>query len=351
MIFKHKILIFVFLVYHMSNIIAKNFFEKFVRETTYNFRTLPQSGSGRINFIGTTQNHNFIITQNENIRENEAFFYFSNEFAKLNLNTPKILAINENKTIYIQEFLGENTLSEIISREGHTEHVKTLVKKTLIKLFDLQQKTQNQIDFSKSYEYEVYDELPITHDLYYFKNFLVDILEIPYHKSSLLKEFKKIISKIENLSPKTLMLRDFQARNIIINEQNNIFFIDYQSAMQGIAMYDVVSFIYQAKANFPIEWKSEMLKFYIQLWDKKQQNQLWKSLPYCQLIRFLQVLGAYGFRGIVQKKSHFLKSLDQGIKNIYNFFENWEEKKQYPELYQIILKLSEYNHNFTENNS
>ena len=335
----------------MSNIIAKNFFEKFVRETTYNFRTLPQSGSGRINFIGTTQNHNFIITQNENIRENEAFFYFSNEFAKLNLNTPKILAINENKTIYIQEFLGENTLSEIISCEGHTEHVKTLVKKTLIKLFDLQQKTQNQIDFSKSYEYEVYDELPITHDLYYFKNFLVDILEIPYHKSSLLKEFKKIISKIENLSPKTLMLRDFQARNIIINEQNNIFFIDYQSAMQGIAMYDVVSFIYQAKANFPIEWKSEMLKFYIRLWDKKQQNQLWKSLPYCQLIRFLQVLGAYGFRGIVQKKSHFLKSLDQGIKNIYNFFENWEEKKQYPELYQIIQKLSHYHHNFIKNKS
>ena len=243
MIFKHKILIFVFLVYHMSNIIAKNFFEKFVRETTYNFRTLPQSGSGRINFIGTTQNHNFIITQNENIRENEAFFYFSNEFAKLNLNTPKILAINENKTIYIQEFLGENTLSEIISREGHTEHVKTLVKETLVKLFDLQQKTQNQIDFSKSYEYEVYNELPITHDLYYFKNFLVDILEVPYHKSYLLKEFKKIISKIENLSPKILMLRDFQARNIIINEQNNIFFIDYQSAMQGIAMYDVVSFM------------------------------------------------------------------------------------------------------------
>ena len=101
----------------MSDLSAKNFFEKFIGETTYNFRTLPQSGSGRINFIGTTQNHNFIITQNENIRENEAFFYFSNEFAKLNLNTPKILAINENKTIYIQEFLGEDTLSEIISRE------------------------------------------------------------------------------------------------------------------------------------------------------------------------------------------------------------------------------------------
>lgn len=330
----------------MSDLSAKNFFEKLIGETTYNFRTLPQSGSGRINFIGTTQNHNFIITQNENIKENEAFFYFSNEFTKLNLNTPKILAINESKTIYIQEFLGENTLSEIISREGHTEHVKTLVKKTLIELFDLQQKTQNQIDFSKSYEYEVYDDLPITHDLYYFKNFLVDILEIPYHKSTLLKEFKKIVSKIENLSPKILMLRDFQARNIIINEQNNVFFIDYQSAMQGVAMYDVVSFLYQAKANFSEEWKNEMLKFYVQLWEEKQQNQLWESLPYCQLIRFLQVLGAYGFRGIIQQKSHFLESLDQGIKNINDFFEHWEGKKQYPELYQIIQKLSHYHHNF-----
>ena len=180
----------------MSNLSAKNFFEKFIGETTYNFKILPQSGSGRVNFVGTAQNHHFIITQNENIRENEAFFYFSNEFAKLNLNTPKILAINESKNIYIQEFLGENTLSEIISSEGHTEHVKTLVKKSLTKLFDLQQKTQSQIDFSKSFEYEVYDDLPITHDLYYFKNFLVDILEIPYHKSSLLKEFKKIVSKV-----------------------------------------------------------------------------------------------------------------------------------------------------------
>ena len=330
----------------MSDLNAKNFFEKFIGETTYNFKILPQSGSGRVNFVGTAQNHHFIITQNENIRENEAFFYFSNEFAKLNLNTPKILAINESKNIYIQEFLGENTLSEIISSEEHTEHVKTLAKKSLTKLFDLQQKTQNQIDFSKSYEYEAYNDLPITHDLYYFKNFLVDILEIPYHKSSLLKEFKKIVSKVENLSPKTLMLRDFQARNIIINEQNNVFFIDYQSAMQGVAMYDMVSFLYQAKANFSKEWKNEMLEFYIQLWEEKQQNQLWESLPYCQLIRFLQVLGAYGFRGIIQKKSHFLGSLDQGIKNINDFFEHWEEKKQYPELCQIIQKLSHYHHNF-----
>jgi hypothetical protein len=70
-----------------------------------------------------------------------------------------------------------------------------LVKQTLEKLFQLQKTTQNKIDFSKTFEYEKYDELPIIHDLYYFKNFLIDVLELQYHKSSLLKELKKLQQK------------------------------------------------------------------------------------------------------------------------------------------------------------
>lgn len=320
---------------------AKTFFENFIGETALEFHALPQSGSARANFIGKSKNQTYIITYNKDLRENEAFFYLSDEFSKLNLNTPKILAINSERNIYVQEFLGKYTLSELINQEGHSPRIKSLVKKSLFQLFELQQKTKGKIDFRKSFEYEIYDELPITHDLYYFKNFLVDVLEIPYHKSSLLKEFQQIAVKIKTLSPKTLMIRDFQSRNIMVNDEE-VFFIDYQSAMEGVAMYDVVSFLFQAKASFPTDWKNEMLEYYIQLWDKEQQNQLWEALPYCQLIRFLQVLGAYGFRGIIQRKPHFIASLEQGIKNLCEFFEHWEEKKQYPELYDIVQKLPQY---------
>lgn len=320
--------------------IKKNF-EDFINGNAADFQALPQSGSSRANFIGKSNSQTYIITYNENIRENEAFFYLSQKFSELNLNTPRIFSINRERNIYIQEFLGEHTLSDIISKEGHSQNVKSLVQKSLDKLFELQQKTKNKIDFSQSFEYEKYDELPITHDLYYFKNFLIDVLEIPYHKSSLLKEFKILTKKIENLSPKTLMIRDFQARNIMVMN-DDVFFIDYQSAMEGPAMYDVVSFLFQAKANFPEEWKKEMLNYYINLWDESTQKQLWEALPYCQLIRFLQVLGAYGFRGIIQKKPHFLSSLEQGIRNIQQFFSQWEEKNNYPELQQIIKQLEHY---------
>ena len=324
----------------MNSSEAKNFFEEFVGKPSTSFFELPQSGSARMNFIGETSQEKYVITYNENLLENEAFFYFSEVFENLKLNTPKIFKINEERNLYIQEFLGKETLSEIIAKENESENVKYLVQQTLQKLFILQKETQNKIDYTKTFEYEKYDELPVIHDLYYFKNFVADVLELHYHKSSLLKEFKKIAEKIENLEPKSLMIRDFQARNILVKE-SQVFFIDYQAAMYGPAMYDMVSFLFQAKANFSEQFKNEMLEYYFSFYENEEEkNQLQESLKYCKLIRFLQVLGAYGFRGLIQRKAHFIASIEQGIKNLVDFAETETEMNYYPELKNLIIKLN-----------
>lgn len=318
---------------------AKHFFEDFTGENSIEFFALAQSGSARQNFVGSNGNEKFIITYNENLRENEAFFYFSEAFSELKLNTPKIFKISDDRKIYIQEFLGESTLSEIIEKEGLSERVKSLVKLTLEKLFLLQTKTFGEVDFSKTFEYEKYDEFPILHDLNYFKFCFLDVLELHYHKSTLLEEFKKIAKKIENLQPKGLMIRDFQARNIMVNNKDEVSFIDYQSAMQGPLMYDVISFLYQAKANFPENFRQEMLAFYFSKFDKEKRNQLQNCLKPLQMIRYIQVLGAYGFRGLIQRKKHFIASLEKGIENLYELSENWEEMRDFPELKNLISKL------------
>ena len=324
----------------MNNENVKLFFEEYIGGKSTDFFSLAQSGSARQNFVGTTSTGKFIITYNENVAENESFYYFSKIFSALKLNSPQIFKISEDRKLYVQEFLGENTLSEIIEKEGLSDRVKSLVKQTLTKLFELQTKTENQIDYSKTFEYENYDNLPITNDLFYFKSFIADVLEIPYHKASLLKEFKKITEILENTAPKGLMIRDFQARNIMVNNDDKVFFIDYQSAMKGPLMYDVISFLYQAKANFPEEFKEEMLAFYFSLWENNQaESELKQSLKPILLIRLMQVLGAYGFRGLIQRKSHFLKSLDQGIENLDQFSNHWEEMKDFPELKKLINEL------------
>ena len=319
----------------------QDFFGEFLGKKPDSFIALPQSGSSRINYIGSCEDQKYVITYNENIRENEAFFYFSDLFQSLDLNTPKIFTINSGRNLYIQEFLGNKTLSEIISEEKDSARVKNLVKKSLQKLFELQTKTLVKVDYKKSFEYESYDDLPITHDLYYFKNFLIDVLEIEYHKSTLLKEFKIISELIQRLEPKTLMIRDFQSRNILVDENDEVFFIDYQSAMEGPATYDVISFLYQAKANFPEDFKEEMLEYYLSFWEKdSDKDNLKQSFEWMKMMRFLQVLGAYGFRGLIQRKTHFLASLLKGIDNIYDLNQNWNEiSLQFPELYFIILRL------------
>ena len=319
----------------------QNFFEDFLGNKTDSFITLPQSGSSRINYIASSEGKKYVVTYNENIRENEAFFYFSELFDGLMLNTPKVLSINKERDLYIQEFLGNKTLSEVISEDGLSDRVRDLVKKSLKALFELQSKTLGKVNFSNSFEYESYDDLPIMHDLYYFKNFLVDILEIEYHKSTLLKEFKMISNIIQKLEPKTLMIRDFQSRNILVNDNDEVFFIDYQSAMEGPATYDVISFLYQAKANFSNNFKEEMLDYYLSFWENDSKKQTLKeSFNWMKMMRFLQVLGAYGFRGLIQKKSHFLASLFQGIENIFELSQSWEEIFiEFPELNSVIKKL------------
>lgn len=320
---------------------AQLFFENYIDKPAEQFVILAQSGSARINYLATIDNKQYIITQNNDIRENQAFFYFSNIFETLELNTPKILAINDTRDIYVQEFLGKNTLSEIIAEEGLSQNVRYLVKQSLEQLYRVQSLTQNKIDYNNSFEYQAYDDLPILHDLYYFKNFLVDVLEIPYHKSTLLKEFKSITTLVENLSPKGIMIRDFQSRNIMVDQENKVHFIDYQAAMHGPLMYDVISFLYQAKANFPDDFKTEMLNHYYQLWnDILVIDNLKASFEPLLMMRYLQVLGAYGFRGIIQRKKHFLQSLDQGIGNIGKLALTGNILQNYPEIYQLILNLN-----------
>ena len=71
------------------------------------------------------------------------------------------------------------------------------------------------------------------------------------------------------------------------------------------------------------------------------KKSLENSVAPIRLIRNLQVLGAYGFRGLVQKKEHFIKSIGNGIENLYQTSEAWNEMNEFPELKKLINSLKE----------
>ena len=138
------------------------------------------------------------------------------------------------------------------------------------------------------------------------------------------------------------MFRDFQSRNIIV-QNDQVHFIDYQGGMQGALQYDVASLLWQAKAELSEEWKDRLLEYYMDQVDPLLEEPVDRITFVSQyngyvLIRLLQVLGAYGFRGLFERKAHFLASIPLALQNLKFFIEHKRVGIVTPE-FDRVLKL------------
>jgi len=102
-------------------------------------------------------------------------------------------------------------------------------------------------------------------------------------------------------------------------KNDELYFIDYQGGRKGALQYDVASLLYDAKADIPQHIRDELLEYYLLILNQKVNvdREKFKKFYYGYvLIRILQAMGAYGFRGIHEKKAHFLKSIPFAINNL-----------------------------------
>ncbi|NDC41329.1 MAG: hypothetical protein EBZ77_07245 [Chitinophagia bacterium] len=58
------------------------------------------------------------------------------------------------------------------------------------------------------------------------------------------------------------------------------------------------------------------------------------------LVRLLQVLGAYGFRGLLQHKAHFVASIAPALTNLETFLAGHPQTPAYPEMRNLLEKIS-----------
>src|SRR5260221_11886767 len=137
------------------------------------------------------------------------------------------------------------------------------------------------------------------------------------------------------------MFRDFQSRNILVKEDNSVHFIDYQGGMKGAPQYDVASMLWQARANLSDEWKYNLLDDYMNAFENILDHGIDRKVFQTQyngyvLIRLLQVLGAYGFRGLFERKAQFLTSIPLALHNLKDFFQNQSLGISVPEFKKVL---------------
>ena len=316
-------------------------FQQHNKDEIIAFDKLPQAGSERHYYRITTAPKTFIATYGANVPENEAFIYFSDHFNKSDLPTAEIFYISDDKKIYIQEDFGDTSLLDELETKGFTTEVYELYKESLASLALLQTKGDKNLDYSKCLTNKEFGKQAIMADLLYFKYYFLDALRRPYDKQKLIDDFEALSNYLSHTEYKYFMFRDFQSRNIMVTPDKKVHFIDYQGGMKGAPQYDVASLLSQARANLPEDWKQYLLDDYINSFEeiigKSIDREVFKSQYHGYvLIRMLQVLGAYGFRGLFERKAHFLTSIPLALQNLKGFLINQSIGISVPEFKKVL---------------
>jgi aminoglycoside/choline kinase family phosphotransferase len=253
---------------------------------------------------------------------------------------PEICAINEAYTLYIQEDFGDQSLLKELEKQGYNDHVYGFFRQSLEELAHLQIMGDDGLDYSWAITSREFGKQAILSDLLYFKYYFLDTLEIPYDKERLIDDFEALSTYLTHVDHKYFMFRDFQSRNIMLKD-DKVHFIDFQGGMKGALQYDVASLLWQAKAELSDDWKDRLLEDYMDVVERLLDKKIDRTRFVSQyngyvLIRLLQVLGAYGFRGLFERKAHFLISIPLALRNFRAFMSNKQVGIVLPEFERLL---------------
>lgn len=260
----------------------------------------------------------------DNARDARAFVSLADIFARHGVKVPAVYAHDSDYSCYIEQDLGDVSLFSALG----SERVSELVRATLSALVRMQ--VLDRKLWIDAVAYPEFSRRQIIWDLNYFKYEYLKNSLVAFDEDALEDDFERFAERIMS-TPREFwgfMMRDCQSRNVILHDDVP-YFIDFQGGRLGPCIYDAVSFLWQAKAGFEPRFRDEMADFYIGefvaasaelqcggIYGAEAEAILKGALPDFVLFRTLQVLGAYGFRGLVQKRAHFIESIPGALANL-----------------------------------
>ena len=300
------------------------------------------SASSRLYFRIYIDNKSVIGVFNSDLKENRAFFHFSHTFKEADIHVPELYFVSDNEAYYLIEDLGNTNLLDLLKEEGESEILKTLYKKAIDQLLKMQVYGINQIDFDAfSYPRAEFDTQSVLWDLNYFKYYFLKVSGLTFDEQLLENDFQLLAEEIGKQKWIAFMFRDFQARNIQV-KNDDVWLIDYQGGRKGPMLYDLVSLLYQASAQLSSDFRNELKVYYKQEAVKKMNldsQGFEKDFDLMVFIRIIQTLGAYGFRGLIEKKPYFINSIPLALENMDALLQVVNFKLEFPYLIDLLNRL------------
>ena len=326
----------------MNTDILETLYKTFTGKAPEAIEPLPGAGSNR-RYFRLKGEQTLIGVIGTSVEENRTFLYMASHFHHKGLPVPRVFAVSDDQNAYLQEDLGNTQLFDLIkNRRGQDfdEPTLKLLTRTMQDLARFQFKGAEGMDFGKCYPQPEFNRRSALWDLNYFKYCFLKATGTEFQEDRLEDDFERMADTLAQASPRAFMYRDFQSRNVMISQESPRF-IDFQGGRRGPVLYDVASFLWQAKANFPDNLRRKLAEVYrqaLQAYCPMDAADFENQLRLFVLFRTLQVLGAYGFRGYFEQKPHFLESIPYAIANLQALLE--EPYPEYPYLCEVLKTMA-----------
>lgn len=318
--------------------------------------TLAKAGSNRKYIrIYASDGSSVIGVIGPSVPENRCFVYLASHFTSKGLPFPKVYAFSEDETCYIQQDLGRHALYDELAQARscnftYGEKETRILARTIRLLAHVQVEGAEGLDFNQCLEPKCFDARAAMFDLNYFKYSFLKTTDIHFNELSFEDDLQQLAKDLVGNADENrfFLYRDFQARNVMLLpplEKDILprpFFIDFQGGMKGPLQYDVASFLWQASARYPQTLRETLISEYVSelrgILSGFDREAFQRKLRLFVLFRILQVLGAYGLRGYVERKKYFLDSIPHAIQNLLRqILEGVCEP--YPCLHQTLKEL------------
>ena len=267
--------------------------------------------------------------------ENKAFISMAAHFKSKGIPVPEVYSVSEDGMAYIQEDIGDDTLF----KKSKGEDSLQLLCKAVRLLPDIQFKGAEGFDFTLCHATRKFDRRLVLFDLNYFKYCFLKPSGLEFDEIRLQDDFERLADDLASVPSDTFMYRDFNARNVMVKD-GQPYFIDFQGGMQGPIHYDVASFIWHARAGYSQQQKEQMLAEYLDAlsaYVPVDRAAFAGTLRLFVLFRTMQILGAYGFRGLVEQKAAFVVSIPDAISSLASQLET--PLNEYPYLDAVLRQL------------
>ncbi len=263
--------------------------------------------------------------------ENRAFLSFAKAFRGIGLPVPEIYAEDREAGVWLEEDLGDTTLFQSLSaaREDSAgnafpDQSEEFFRRALSVLPRFQLHGHQVADYRLAYPRQAFDRRSIRWDLNYFKYHFLKLAHIDFNEQRLEDDFTRLTELLLQADSDFFLYRDFQSRNIMMRN-GEPWFIDFQGGRRGALQYDVASLLYDAKANVPRAVRDRLLNHYLQAlgtYIPVDEGRFRDHFLGFVLIRLMQALGAFGYRGFFERKRHFLESVPFAAKSLQDILES-----------------------------